>query len=159
MTRPRSAARGLVVRDGELLTIRYRTDGEDWYVAPGGGQQRGELLTETVRREVYEETGYEVTVGSLAYVREFVPSTHYEGSGDDHQVDHFFWCERVSDEPDEPTARDSVQAGVRWLSLDELGGVRFFPGPLGDRLGDRLSDGDSGEMGDGNDAVYLGDVD
>ncbi|WP_058826615.1 NUDIX domain-containing protein [Haloferax sp. Q22] len=156
MTQPRSAARGLVVRDGELLTIRYRTDGEDWYVAPGGGQQRGELLTETVCREVYEETGYEVTVGSLAYVREFVPSTHYESSGDDdHQVDHFFWCERVSDEPDEPTARDSVQAGVRWLPLDELDDVRFFPSPLGDRLrGD-----DPDEMGGARDAVYLGDVD
>ncbi|AKU06644.1 NUDIX domain-containing protein [Haloferax gibbonsii] len=156
MTRPRSAARGLVVRDGELLTIRYRTDGEDWYVAPGGGQQRGESLAETVRREVYEETGYEVAVGSLAFVRDFVPSTHYDDRGDDgHQVDHFFWCERVSEDPDDPTERDSVQVGVRWLPLDELGEVRFFPGPLGDRL----RDGDPDEMGDGRDAVYLGDVD
>ncbi|RDZ54471.1 DNA mismatch repair protein MutT [Haloferax sp. Atlit-4N] len=156
MSRPRSAARGLVVRDGELLTIRYRTDGEDWYVAPGGGQQRGESLAETVRREVYEETGYEVAVGSLAFVRDFVPSTHYDDRGDDgHQVDHFFWCERVSEDPDDPTERDSVQVGVRWLPLDELGEVRFFPGPLGDRL----RDGDPDEMGGGRDAVYLGDVD
>ncbi|ELZ92610.1 NUDIX domain-containing protein [Haloferax volcanii] len=156
MTRPRSAARGLLVRDGELLAIQYRTDGEDWYVAPGGGQQRGESLAETVRREVYEETGYEVAVGSLAYVRDFVPSTHYEDRDDDgHQVDHFFWCERVGDEPDDPTERDSVQVGVRWLPLDELGEVRFFPGPLGDRL----RSGDSDEMGDARGAVYLGDVD
>ncbi|AFK18215.1 NUDIX domain-containing protein [Haloferax mediterranei ATCC 33500] len=153
---PRIAARGLLVRDGELLVIRYRTDGEDWYAAPGGGQKRGESLAETVRREVYEETGYEVAVGSLAFVRDFVPSTHYEDRSDDgHQVEHFFWCEQMTDEPDDPTERDSVQVGVTWLPLDSLGDVRFFPGPLGDLLRDGVREGTNDARG----ACYLGDVD
>ena len=64
MRGPRTAARALVVDDGQLLTVQYGSDGEHWYLTPGGGQQRGEALTETVHREVYEETGYEVGVNS-----------------------------------------------------------------------------------------------
>lgn len=54
-----------VIQDqtGRLLLIR-RTD-NDLYAIPGGALELGETLTQTVQREVMEETGIEVQVTSL----------------------------------------------------------------------------------------------
>lgn len=54
----RSAARGIVLREGKLLTIH--TDRGD-YKFPGGGVEPGESLEQALRREMLEETGYELT--------------------------------------------------------------------------------------------------
>ncbi|WP_093576621.1 NUDIX hydrolase [Amycolatopsis rubida] len=49
--------------DGQLLMIR-RTD-NDLYAIPGGGQEIGESIADTVIREVREETGIKVTVDEV----------------------------------------------------------------------------------------------
>ncbi|ELZ74992.1 mutT/NUDIX family protein [Haloferax larsenii JCM 13917] len=157
---PRIAARGLVVYDGTLLTVQYGSgDGERWYLTPGGGQQTGESLSETVRREVREETGYEVEVESLAFVRDYIPSNHDtdededEGGAedDDHRVDHFFWCELVDDDPVQPTVRDAKQVGVTWLAVNELDDYWFFPRELPDALQRQVKTAN-------REARYLGDI-
>jgi ADP-ribose pyrophosphatase YjhB (NUDIX family) len=48
---------------GRILMIR-RTD-NDLYAIPGGGQEIGETITQTVVREVKEETGIDVEVTGL----------------------------------------------------------------------------------------------
>lgn len=57
-----------VVRDGagRLLLIR-RTD-NDLYAIPGGAQEIGETISQTVVREVKEETGIDVEVSGLVGV-------------------------------------------------------------------------------------------
>jgi len=58
-------AAGLVIRDDRLLMVRQeRATGVRWEV-PGGGQEPGESLEETVVRELAEEAGIEVTPGPL----------------------------------------------------------------------------------------------
>ncbi|ELZ87630.1 mutT/NUDIX family protein [Haloferax elongans ATCC BAA-1513] len=149
---PRIAARGLVVDDGDLLTVQYGSGDEVWYLTPGGGQQTGESLSETVHREVREETGYEVEVESLAFVRDYIPSNHTEdGDDDDHRVDHFFWCELIDDDPVQPSMRDAKQVGVAWLAVDDLDDYWFFPRELPDALQSR-------EKTATRDARYLGDI-
>ena len=65
-------ATGLLVRDGRLLMVasRYPNHPQPLWNLPGGRQQPGELFTETVVREVFEETGLRVGAGALAYVSE-----------------------------------------------------------------------------------------
>ena len=54
------SAAGAVVRDdGKVLAIKRR-DSHEWQI-PGGIVEPGESLQATARREVQEETGYEVT--------------------------------------------------------------------------------------------------
>ena len=57
----RNSAKGLVVHDGKLLVNRCISRFGEYYALPGGGQNTGEMLSETVRREVLEETGLTLT--------------------------------------------------------------------------------------------------
>jgi len=61
----RAGGRVAVIQDdaGRILLIR-RTD-NDLYSIPGGGVELGETLTQTVKREVLEETGINVQVTDL----------------------------------------------------------------------------------------------
>lgn len=77
MTYPvRTQARALIVNAGHIALVRVRKNGVERWVLPGGGQDAGEALTTTVRRECFEELGLAVEVGDLCLVREFVPDNH-----------------------------------------------------------------------------------
>jgi 8-oxo-dGTP diphosphatase len=75
---PRIGVGAVVVRDGSLLMIRRNKEPYTgrWSV-PGGTLERGEYLTDAVRREVLEETGIEVDVGDLLGILEWVGEPHY----------------------------------------------------------------------------------
>lgn len=58
----RKVVRGIVRRQGKYLVI-YGKLGD--FIFPGGGMEEGEGLTDTLIREVQEETGYRVAAGSI----------------------------------------------------------------------------------------------
>ena len=75
----RVAAKAVVIEEDEVLLTRnlHPDDPEgEFFLLPGGGQHHGESLGECVRREVCEETGYEVTVGDVLFVRDYVGANH-----------------------------------------------------------------------------------
>jgi ADP-ribose pyrophosphatase YjhB (NUDIX family) len=64
-SRTTAGASGLVVRGDRLLMVRQgRATGVRWEV-PGGGQEAGESLEETVVRELAEEAGIPVLASGL----------------------------------------------------------------------------------------------
>ena len=69
---------GLIVRDGRVLLVRRGKEPfKGHWSLPGGGVEPGETLREAVKREVREETGFEVDVGRVAGYREgFEPDHH-----------------------------------------------------------------------------------
>ena len=59
----------LLRRDDHIVLVQEQRDGQEIWSIPGGGVERGELLTEALIREVQEETGLRLaTVGPLAYL-------------------------------------------------------------------------------------------
>lgn len=136
-------ATGIAISDGRLLMVasRYRNHAQPLWNLPGGRQQPGELLAETVVREVFEETGLRVEAGEVAYVSEsYDGDTHYlnaafvvklidggialplslsKGQGDTAAADHIVAVEWV---PIEQVAERIVVAVVREPLLAYLRG-------------------------------------
>ena len=134
-TRHRLRCGGIVVRDGGLVLIHRATDpfeDENWGV-PGGGLHSGETLKECVRRELREETGLDVKVGDLAYVKEFARPGF-------HSTELYFWTEVIGgklghdlrmSEDEEPFFLE-----VKYVSREEQPLVPVLPEGLWERMWD-----------------------
>src|SRR5437773_5294482 len=57
----------LIFNENQEVLLALRRD-IDWWNLPGGGMEIGETVTETLIREVLEETGLEVAVDDLVGV-------------------------------------------------------------------------------------------
>jgi 8-oxo-dGTP diphosphatase len=124
-TEPLRVVQG-VVRDGERVLLAVRSDLHGWEL-PGGAPQPGESDSEAIRREIREETGYEVAVERHVgdYVRTgFRPHTA-----------RIFLC-RVTGGAPEPSAETPRLA---WFGCDRLPDTLFpwYRGPLADAFAGR----------------------
>ena len=59
---------GILLENERILLVRQRMSARREWSLPGGTVEVGETLTEACRREVWEETGLETSVGSLAFL-------------------------------------------------------------------------------------------
>lgn len=109
---PKVDVRGAVVRDGQILLVQERIDGR--WCMPGGWADVGELPSEMVVREVWEESGFRVVARKLAGVfdanRSGRPLPLY------HAYKLVFLCDIVGGE-----ARGSDETlAARFFPFDEL---------------------------------------
>lgn len=112
------------VRDegGRLLLIR-RTD-NDLYAIPGGALELGERLTQTVRREVLEETGISVVVTGLVGV--YSDPEHIIEFSDGEVRQEFSICFRA--EPVGGGLRTSDESKeVLWVAPVDLDALDIHP--------------------------------
>ena len=125
MNRPiRNSAKALIIRDGKMAAIRISDGGEEWYILPGGGQESGEQLADTVRREVAEELGLEVNPTELVFVVEGVQGERF------HRVDLVFLCEYLRPIENPVLHSDTNQTGVEWLEIAGLNHSKLYPSRL-----------------------------
>ena len=153
--RLRNSAKAVIVRDGRLLVTDNRSPDDPegrWLLLPGGGQRPGETLSETLCREVLEETGFEVAVGPLLWIREYIGSHHEFALYDagEHQIEFMFSAEIVGGDG-RPVEPDAWQVGVAWLSAGEIPDARLFPRSMRPVIATHVAG-----LGDGD--VYHGDV-
>ncbi|MGP3690810.1 NUDIX domain-containing protein [Streptomyces sp. IBSNAI002] len=146
----RNAAKAVILHDGRILLQRAHWEGQECYPLPGGGQHPGEALDVTVRREVLEETGLEVTVERLLWLREYNGAQH-GGAPEDHRVEAIFRC-RPDGDPNKlgGHAEDDAQTGLEWVNLEQVPAVNLFPHGLRGPIA-ALADGESPTR-------YLGDI-
>lgn len=126
---PRVATRALILHENRLLLVNaYPGTRSDLWCAPGGGAEPGQSLPANLMREVMEETGLTVAVGSPALINEF----HDPASGF-HQVDIFFRCTITAGQIDNAW-RDPEGVVNRRRFFDrsdlDLGRIRFKPDSL-----------------------------
>lgn len=125
----RLAVRGLILLDDRLLMVNAWPGGKsDLLCAPGGGVERHASLSDTVIREVHEETGLTVSVGEVALVNEF-----HDPDGTFHQVDVYFRCGILAGDPyGDWTDPEGIVTERHWLTRAELASKRFKPDSLPD---------------------------
>ena len=75
---PKIDVRGAVIHDGKILLVQERSDG--FWTMPGGWADVGETPSDMVKREVWEESGFEVEVKKLIAVHDAnrIPGTRME---------------------------------------------------------------------------------
>ena len=130
MNQVRNSAKAIIFQNGKLLTIKYMDAEGEWFTLPGGGQEAGETLLQTLHRECLEELGLEIEIGPLRYIREYIGVNHEfaEHDFETHQVEHIFICSIVDQQPDiSGTNPDPGQVGIAWLPVEELPNCRLYP--------------------------------
>ena len=98
-----------------MVASRYANHPGPLWNLPGGRQRPGELLVDTVEREVFEETGFRVRVGALAYLSE-----SYDG--DVHFINTTFHVTLLSETSalrPLPAEGDHV-VDVAWVPADQI---------------------------------------
>ncbi|MFE6077641.1 NUDIX domain-containing protein [Paenibacillus sp. NPDC057886] len=147
----RNSAKAVIVQDERLLVIRLEDQYGAAYVFPGGGQEKGEELKDSVARECLEEIGQAVDVGELLHIREYIGKNHEfaEWDADVHQVEFYFECRLIDPKATifEGSSPDDHQVAVEWISLEELSKVRLYPKTIGELLQNKNSS-----------RIYLGDL-
>ncbi len=137
MKKVRVAARAIIIQNGKILLNKNQKFGQVYYTLPGGGQEHGETIEEAVKRECLEETGAEINVINLCFVRDYISSFHEfaEQDPDFHQLELIFRCEIVSEiRPEKVTEMDAEQIGIEWIKVADLKQVKLFPQAIADLI-------------------------
>lgn len=133
----RNAVRGLVIRDNQALLLKkegYESGGAR-YALPGGGQDPGESLIDTLLRECVEEIDCQVTAGPLLSVNDFIKRRDTEPVRWRHVVEFLFLCELPEGyQPHNGPRPDKHQVDVVWMPIDQLSQIQLFPHYLGDLI-------------------------
>ena len=123
---------GVCLQDGKLLCIeKTRGPYQHRFDLPGGSQEVGEGLTETLKREVLEETGY--TLNSYSNPRMYDVLVQEEGK--DFAVHHImaFYDIVVDFErsqqplPQEVLDGSNDSANAVWLNVEEISADNASP--------------------------------
>ncbi len=115
-TFPQVAVGAVVIKDNKVLLVKRKNPpAQGVWALPGGRVHAGESLEEAVEREIREETGIHVQVGSVVHVFDVI-----ERNEDDlsvHYVIIDYRAEYVSG--DLRAGDDALEAC--WVSKDEIG--------------------------------------
>ena len=89
----RPGVRGIIEKGGKILVIHSKK--YDYYMLPGGGKKKGETDSDTLIREIMEETGYTVIPSSI---KEFgtVPRLQKDSLNEDEiyeQNSYYYFCD------------------------------------------------------------------
>jgi len=113
---------GAIVRDGKILLIKKaRGPYTGLYDLPGGSQEKGENYTDTLIREIKEETGCDVTKYENERYKSIIFSDFTPESGEKGVLQHeaVLYDVQISGEP--LTCGDGLDSsGAIWVDIDDL---------------------------------------
>ncbi len=127
-TPPRLAVRAIILHENRLLLVNAWPEGKsDLMCAPGGGVEPGSSLPDNLVREIFEETGLCIEVGTPCLVNEF-----HDPKGSFHQVDIYFRCTLLGDATLDHNWTDieAIVTKRRWVTRGQMAALRVKPGSL-----------------------------
>ena len=111
----------VVVRDGRLLMVEERVQGQRVLNQPAGHLEPDESLVSAALRETLEETGWHVRLTAFIGAYQWQAPVDADGGNGRHYLRMAFAAEPVSHEPDRELDEGILQA--LWMSPPELQSV------------------------------------
>ncbi|MBV6492494.1 MAG: hypothetical protein LDLANPLL_00488 [Turneriella sp.] len=112
---------GIYKRNQEILLVKHRKAGREYFLLPGGGQELGESAVDALKREWHEELNLRVEVGRFLFCGESVPK-------EAKRTQVFQMVFQIdSIDGNISVKREGALAGYAWISLNHLNNVAFFP--------------------------------
>lgn len=140
----RIRAAALIVKDDSILLVQHvhPDTGEVWWVPPGGGVETVDRsVFDCARRETFEETGLDVKLQRIVYIREFVDEENKA-----HNLELFISSKGYSGEltirhiqgsgPDEHYIKD-----VQWIHKDKMQEMVIYPEIIKNAFWDDFAEG------------------
>ena len=128
----RNSAKAIVLNNGKILVNRCISKFGEYYALPGGGQRTGEMLNETVRRELLEETGYTVIPLRLSGIYERISLSRHDPNA--HKIYFIFLCKLAPEPKRAPSETDRFQIGLEWIDLKDVPHSNLFPRAIRDNI-------------------------
>nr|CRH06978.1 putative NUDIX hydrolase [Candidatus Magnetococcus massalia] len=116
---------GVLIRDGQLLTMQYQYGGQRRLNLPGGNLEEGEEITTALAREFVEELALAVEVGAL------VGTLQTQAGG--REVLHMLFQVHTNGEPRLNPAETKAEA-LAWVGPKALAEVSLYPAVPQDKL-------------------------
>ena len=125
----RNSVRALIMRHNRVLLLRkQRPDGGPRYVLPGGGQELGESIEQTLWRECLEEIGVPVDMVALLHVAEIFKARDTRPKSFRQQIEFIFDCRVPADYVAGPGEKpDKGQLAVEWIDLSQIDVIDLWP--------------------------------
>jgi len=128
----RVGARAIIIHDGKILLNEFGNG--LYYNLPGGGVEDGEVVKETVVREVMEETGISVDVGEMLFVLEYEPVQFNNLYGEIPTISIVFEC-KIKDDitikpasvPDQNPDDPNIKSTAVWMPIENLKDIHYVP--------------------------------
>jgi phosphatase NudJ len=124
--------RVIVIDKGRLLLLEPFEPGAGWQL-PGGGLEPHESLADCAEREVFEETGINVKVTRVAFLREFVvPRYCAVPNGGDrvgYGLEVYLYADPAADQL-EPRLEHAGAQPPHWIPLGEVPALPVWPKEL-----------------------------
>jgi len=112
---------GIYARGGNILLVKHRKAGREYYLLPGGGQEAGESAVDALRREWQEELAVKATVGEFLFCGESVPA-------EVRRTQVFQLVFRIDAiDGDIFVKREGALVGYDWVAINRLEEIAFFP--------------------------------
>lgn len=124
------SVKAIIIKDNKLLVESVDYGRGRYCKLPGGGQEWGETMQETIIRECKEELNLAVKPLRLVLARDYIAKNHEQPFDLDcfHLAELMFECAVDDFSPlgngSEP---DSDAQKIKWIELDKLADSDFYP--------------------------------
>lgn len=127
-------AGAIIIEDGCVLLAK--TDEADYYYNVGGGVHIGETAEEAVKREVFEETGFEYEVDRLVFVQEnfFIDDVVSRGTEFHEIAFHFLMKPMGKRDITKESYGCAGKEYIHWVPLEDLKKYKVYPEFFADEL-------------------------